>query len=260
MKIVVLTSSPRSTASYCIPLLAASTKADIVKVIYCRGEVVKNRKYFFRRLKKVWKIGILGAINGIIIRKWFDGADLKPGLIDIREVCLKLNIPFVETPSVNHPDTIMVMKEAEADLGISLSNSYISKRVFSIPRNGMINIHGEILPAFQNAQSVIWQIYEGSSVTGYTIHRIDSKIDTGDIIKQEVFPIVFKETLELTVRHTVDEILQRAGAGLVDVINNAEEYMSHPVPQKKGKTYTTPSLRQFTRIKRKFWDLSAKKD
>ena len=46
MRIVVLTSSARSTASYCIPLLAESGRAEIVKVIYCRGEIVKNRKYF----------------------------------------------------------------------------------------------------------------------------------------------------------------------------------------------------------------------
>ena len=151
------------------------------------------------------------------------------------------------------------MKEATADLGISLSNSYISKKVFSIPGNGMINIHGEILPAFQNAQSVIWQIYEGNSVTGYTIHRIDNKIDTGDIIKQEEIPIIFKETLELTVRYTVDEILRRAGAGLVDVINNTDYYLGHSVPQGKGKSYTTPSFWQFTRMKRKFRSLSEKR-
>jgi folate-dependent phosphoribosylglycinamide formyltransferase PurN len=37
----------------------------------------------------------------------------------------------------------------------------------------MINIHHELLPEFLGAQSVLWQLHEGSTKTGFTIHRID---------------------------------------------------------------------------------------
>src|SRR3712207_8581825 len=45
-----------------------------------------------------------------------------------------------------------LVKSADAALGLSLGNSYISSRIFTLPTYGMLNIHGEVLPDFQNAQ------------------------------------------------------------------------------------------------------------
>jgi methionyl-tRNA formyltransferase len=167
-------------------------------------------------------------------------------------LCKRLDIPYQETPFIGHPDTVKLFREANADLGISLGNPYIPTKVFSVPRFGMINIHGEILPQFQNAQSVIWQIYEGSKMTGYTIHKIDNRIDTGDILLQESFPIPLRDTLEQTVREGVDEILRKAGQGLAVVVNDFHALESGAKPQGKGKSYTTPSFTQFREMVRKF--------
>lgn len=258
MRIVILTSSRKSTASYCLPLLKNNTGAEIVQVIFSQGKIIKNRKYYWKRLKKVWKIGLLGALNGIRIRSWFEGRELKKNIKDIETLCNELGIPFAEVPSINNPGTVELMKSAHADLGISLSNSYIPKKVFSVPRFGMINIHGEVLPDFQNAQSIIWQIYENRPETGYTIHKIDSKIDTGDILLQERYPIKFQESLEDTVRTMVEETLISAGKGLVAVVNNYDHYSASTCPQGKGRTYTTPSITQFMQMKRNFKMLKMK--
>ena len=252
MRIVILTSNRVGTASYCLPDLVNSTNSEIVRVIYSRGIVKKDGAYYRKRLKKVWKIGILGAINGVRIRSWFKGSDKKENLRDIEAICKELGVDYAETPAINHATTVELIKTANADLGLSLGNSYIPKKVFSVPKFGMLNIHGEVLPDFQNAQSVIWQIYENSPVTGYTIHKIDNKIDTGEIVKQEKFPILFQSTLAETVRKTMDQILDKSCCGLIEVINNFEDYFNKARTQGKGKSYTTPSYRQFRRIKRNF--------
>jgi methionyl-tRNA formyltransferase len=144
------------------------------------------------------------------------------------------------------------MSSANPDLGLSLGNNYIGSKIFSLPLFGMLNIHGEILPAFQNAQSVIWQLYEESSETGYTIHKIDKKIDTGEIVKQEAFPIIFKSSLSETVSVTNYEILKKSATGLIEVLNNFDQYYQNAKPQGKGKAYTTPSLSQFIKIYQNF--------
>ncbi len=259
MRIVILTSSRKSTASYCLPLLKKHSGAEIVQVIYSQGKIIKNRKYYWKRLKKIWKIGLPGALNGIRIRSWFDGRELKKNIDDIEKLCHELHIPFEEVPAINNPRTIELMKSANADIGISLSNSYIPKKVFSVPRFGMINIHGEVLPDFQNAQSIIWQIYENRPETGYTIHKIDNKIDTGDILLQEKYPIQFQDSLENTVRVMVEVTLEKAGKGLVKVINEFERLSHDAKPQGKGKTYTTPSIGQFLRMQRNFKSLKNKR-
>jgi methionyl-tRNA formyltransferase len=258
MRIVILTSIRKGTASYCIPLIKASTSAEIVQVIYSRGQIKKDLAYYRKRWRKVMRIGLLGALNGVRIRPWFEGAGLKQQLTDIEQLCRQLDLPFLETPFIGHPDTLAAMQRADAHLGISLGNPYIPKRIFMQPGMGMINIHGEVLPEFQNAQSIIWQIHEGSGFTGYTIHKIDQRIDTGDILKQERFPIPFRETLEETVRCGVDEILRRAGSGLVDVINHYPEMEKQARAQGKGRSFTTPSMVQFRRIKRQFEHLKSR--
>ena len=204
------------------------------------------------------KIGFIGALNGIRMRKWYSHSNNPElSLLDIELICSQHNIRFETTPSINTERTRELMSSANPDLGLSLGNGYIGSKVFSIPKKGMINIHGEILPQFQNAQSVIWQIYENSHETGYTIHKIDKKIDTGDIIKQERFPILFKNSLSETVRTTSAEILKRAAMGLIDVLNNFDQYYQKAIPQGKGRHYTTPGFFEFLRIRRAYLKLRA---
>jgi methionyl-tRNA formyltransferase len=253
MRVVILTSSRTGTASYCLPLLLSESKAEIVQVIYSEGMISNRKKYYRQKIKKIARIGFFGALNGIRIRKWFSLEAIKGERIeDIEKICEKAKIPFAVTQTIGSSETVGIMKSCAPDLGLSLGNSYIPSKVFSIPGQGMLNIHGEILPEFQNAQSVIWQLYEGSRMTGYTIHKIDRKIDEGDILKQEKFPILFKPTLKATVAHSCAEILRRAAIGLIDVLDHFDQYDLQSQRQGKGRTYTTPSIRQFMRIVRNY--------
>lgn len=259
MRIIILTSQRKGTASYCLPLLIAGTKAEIGMVVLNEGQVKKKRNHYKKKLKKIFRIGILGAINGIRIRNWFNVSQVNNVPIgDIEEICKQHNIPFHTTSSINSARTQELFKSCQPDLGLSLGNSYIGPKIFSIPTNGMLNMHGEILPDFKNAQSVIWQIYEGNSVTGFTIHKIDKGIDTGDILIQEKFPIIFKDTLRETIATNCSLILQNAAKGLVEIVNNFDQHSGKAMRQGTGKSYTTPSIWQFMKIKRQYRKLKEK--
>jgi methionyl-tRNA formyltransferase len=120
----------------------------------------------------------------------------------------------------------------------------------------MINIHHEILPDYQNAQSVIWQLYNGSKNTGYTIHRIDSKIDHGAILYQQSIPITFRNSLADTVAYTFAQNMMASTAGLNHVICHLDELIKSAREQGKGKNYTTPTLMSFIKILRMYKRLS----
>jgi methionyl-tRNA formyltransferase len=253
MRIVILTSNRKGTASYCLPVLLERAGVEVVQVI-CNQGVVKNKSAYYRqKFRKILKIGLFGAINGVRMRKWFSitSVDGKP-IEDIEDICRRSNIPFAITAGINTKETMGLMTACAPDLGLSLGNSYIASKVFSIPHHGMVNIHGEILPKFQNAQSVIWQLYEGQAETGYTIHKVEKKIDTGHILKQERFPILFGDTLGQTVTDSCTEILKKAAAGLAEVVSNYELHERNAIIQTAGTSYTTPSLRQFLRIHKNF--------
>lgn len=192
------------------------------------------------------QIGALGALNGIRMRGWYDGP---PGA-DIVELCDRLGVPVFETDQTNADQTVRLMREAKAELGLSLGNSYIAERVFNVPEFGMINVHGERLPDYQNAQSVIWPIYNLESTTGLTIHQMDCSIDTGTILYREEFPIVFRARLEDTVRTTTKITRQRTPAAVRYVCENYERLLTEAITQKRGRAFTTPTIRQFMRMVR----------
>ena len=249
MRIVIITSSLQGTAATCIPPLAEHPDIEIALVIYSRGEIVNRARARRRKLKKLWKIGLLGALNGLRIRPWFTaGVARKLGPTSVTELAARYGFRLEETPRVNCARTIELMREANADLGVSLGNGYLGSKVFSAPKYGMINSHGEILPQFQGAQSVIWQLYEGQAETGYTIHQIDRHIDTGPILYQEKIPLELQPTLRETVSHNCARIREAASKGLPYVVSHYPELAAQSRPQSGGRTYTTPSFWQFLRI------------
>ena len=232
------------------PLFISKSKVqnvpyNIIGVVYVQKTAVKTYRFYIRKLRKVIKIGVLGTINGIRIRSWFSHPSNHSTL---QEVCQKYQIPFFQVPTVNSLETIQCINSMSPDLGISLGNSFIAKKIFTLFPNGMINIHGEILPEYQNAQSIIWQIYNGSTKTGFTIHKINERIDQGDILFQEEYPIHFKSSLKETVSFNSELTSNKATIGLIELLSNYEQYFNKSKSQGKGSSYTTPSIWSFIRI------------
>lgn len=253
LKVIILTSSHRGTAAHHLPQLVQSNCCDVAMVIVAEGQSGSKKKKLKRTIKKIFKIGVLGALNGIRMRKWYgELAAPYTNITDIRDTCKEHNIPYHSVPTVNSPETHKLFSDAAADIGISLGNGYIGKKVFSKPKYGMINIHHEILPDYQNAQSIIWQIYNNSKHTGYTIHKIDKNIDTGDILLKEHIDINFQESLPLTVAVTSADLLKASLKGLIKVLSNWDYYNENAQPQGTGNHYTTPTFSQYLKIQRNF--------
>lgn len=249
LKVIILTSSTTGTPAYFIPILHENANIHIVSIVVNTNTAGTTKKSKKKRLSKIFKIGFLGAINGIRMRRWFgEMRDNYLPKINLVNYCNTQGININYVPSINCGETIELFTKADADLGISIGNSYISKKIFSVPAMGMINTHGEILPDYQNAQSVIWQIYNSSKNTGFTIHKINSKIDQGEILYQEKITLKFKETLSKTVAYNCAEITKKSAEGLVKLLNNFDYYFNNAKIQGNGSHYTTPTIWQFLTI------------
>lgn len=255
MKVVILTSSLNGNAAFQLEQLLISTEISVEMVIYNQGEIINKRKFYQRKISKIMKVGLIGALNGIRMRKWYSrDAKAYLNVAAIDQICLENNIRFKRTPTINCKRTISLFKEANADIGLSLGNGYIGSKVFNIPKYGMLNVHHEQLPAYQNAQSVIWQIFNGKSFTGYTIHKINKKIDAGEIIYQEMFPIEFRKDLADTVSYNYSLLWKRSALGMIVILEDFHYYFNNGNPQnhQDRNVYTTPTIFQFFRIKKRF--------
>jgi len=249
INVIILTSASRGSASVHLAELIKSKKINVKLVIISKGKITNKMSYYRRKLSKAINIGLFGVFNGIRMRKWYNNDTVEfMNLEPVESLCKRYKIPFKITPTINCSQTIKYFNNINADLGLSLGNGYIGSKIFSIPKFGMINIHHEELPAYQNAQSIIWQIYNNSPNTGYTIHKVDKNIDTGDILLKDKVPIIFKENLRKTVYYTYAKLWEKSSKGLVKLLENFEFYSNISYKQGSGSSYTTPSLFQFFKI------------
>lgn len=246
MRIMILTSSTHGQASLALAKLVASPDIDVAMVLFNERRVSNVWKERRRKLRKIRRIGPLGAMVGIKLRKWFREDVTKVLNIDSLEVtCRRLGIHFETTPEINCNQTRELVGNAGTELGLSLGNGYIGSRVFNLPEYGMVNVHHELLPEFRGAQSVIWQIYKGSAVTGYTIHQIDRRIDTGNILYREEMRIELMPSLRETVSHNYRRLLDASVDGLVHTIGNYQQLVAAAQPQGSGRTFSTPTAWQY---------------
>lgn len=81
------------------------------------------------------------------------------------------------------------------DYLISVANFYkLSDTILALPKKYCINCHDALLPRYAGLYSTSWAIYNNEKTHGITWHIMNSKIDTGDILKQKEIDIDPEET------------------------------------------------------------------
>ena len=260
MRVAILSSVPRHFASLCVPALVADPHIELVLTVQNVGQPTRRRPSFRRKLRKMLKIGLLGALSGLRMRAWFnDSVTALLAIEELDEVCRRDDVRYETTPRVNCETTRRLFREADLDLGLSLGNGWIGPRLFGIPRHGMINVHHEVLPRYRGARSVVWQIHDGSRETGFTIHQIERDIDAGKILHQERLPIEFRENLAATTSHNYARLLQASAAALPRVARDYANLERQARAQGRAPSYTTPTFRQYRRMVRQHDRLAAKR-
>lgn len=247
LNVAIITSSEWGSAAHHVPVLLREAKNyHISTVLLNTASTPKNVRWAKRKIQKILKIGPLGALIGWRMRQWYttDVSDLLD-MTSIDKTASNSNLVLHRIEGLNSRAMQEALEASGADVAISLGNGFIAPRIFSTPRFGMLNVHHEELPRFRNAQSVIWQLHEGRSQTGYTIHEVTRQIDGGRILKQESNRINFKDTLRKTVSHTYAATWEAAAVGLAEVLNAFDTHLTAAIEQGKGGHFTTPTYRQF---------------
>jgi methionyl-tRNA formyltransferase len=114
----------------------------------------------------------------------------------------------------------------------------IPQWMIQLPRLGNLNLHGSLLPNYRGAAPIQWAIANGESVTGVTTMRIDTGLDTGDILMQRGMEIGAEDTAE-----TLGPRLAVVGAALmVETLRGLESGAVRAVPQDDARATLAPIL------------------
>jgi len=65
----------------------------------------------------------------------------------------------------------------------------LPESILSLPKNGFLNLHFSLLPAYRGAAPAQRALHNGETVTGVTVFKLDKGMDTGPIYTQETLPI-----------------------------------------------------------------------
>lgn len=260
MRYAVVVSSPQNYASlFVMRATQAPVSAKLVTVLYCHGALPATstaRTRMKRRMRKSLRLGLLGTLNGLRLRRWY-GSLLADRLCcpSLEDACTSAHIPLVHISGFWDEPSRDRLRALDVDLALSLGNGIIPPSFFRIPRLGMVNVHHELLPEYRGAQTVLWQLHDASRATGYSVHEITERLDAGRILLRERIPIQWRRSLKQTVIDTTAEVQSRSIEGLLNLLEDYEGHLERAIANDGMKVYTTPSTRAMLRIYRNYFAL-----
>jgi phosphoribosylglycinamide formyltransferase 1 len=98
--------------------------------------------------------------------------------------------------SVNDPQTLALLAEAEPDLVVVHGTRIIAERVLREIAVPVVNVHAGITPRYRGVHGGYWAFADGRpELAGTTVHLVDAGIDTGGILGQGTFERAQDDTI-----------------------------------------------------------------
>jgi len=170
------------------------------------------------------------------------GRGLEPSSSPVKQRAVQLELPIAQPESIRNNnefrDQLSALK-ADAIIVVGYGR-IIPQWMLDLPPLGNINLHASLLPKYRGAAPIQWAIARGETITGVTTMKIDSGLDTGDILLQREIPIASSDTAE-----TLTPRLSAVGADLtVETLRQLGDGKIHPRPQDHRRATLAPILKK----------------
>jgi methionyl-tRNA formyltransferase len=160
----------------------------------------------------------------------------------VKQRALELGLQVVQPDKIKNNEEFrsqLLSLKPEAVIVVGYGR-LIPQWMIDLPPLGNINLHGSLLPKYRGAAPIQWAIACGETVTGVTTMKIDSGLDTGDILLQKEIPIEPKDDAE-----TLAPRMATMGAELVhDTLQGLRAGTVHPTPQDNSRASLAPILKK----------------
>ena len=121
----------------------------------------------------------------------------------IKSLAGSMGIAVIRPRSVNRPEYITQIRTIAPDVIVSVAAPEIFKaELLGVPRLGCINIHSGRLPTYRGMMPTFWQMQRGERAITITVHRMAEKLDAGDVLATQMFPIAPRDSLDRVIKGT----------------------------------------------------------
>ena len=123
------------------------------------------------------------------------GRKKEPAMCPAKECAVKHAIPVYQPEKLSDGIAADPVLAWDPDLiVVAAYGQIIPDTILNAPKYGCLNVHTSLLPAYRGASPIQQVILDGCETTGVTVMRMDSGLDTGDIIAQCEVAIAPDET------------------------------------------------------------------
>ena len=105
-----------------------------------------------------------------------------------------LGLPVYQFESLRKEGVELVRSLAPDVMVTAAFGQILSQELLDIPKYGVFNVHGSLLPAHRGASPIQASLLAGDEVTGVTIMRTALAVDSGDVILKKPLPIFPDDT------------------------------------------------------------------
>ena len=258
MKIVIIArEEPVFMGPFLIKLIEARRNEIKLLALGSLREAGPKPKTFWANLERLYAYWLLFELRGfarvLLTRLWwyilrFLGPWGEPfDRFSLDRAAKRLKIPLRHIKNPNDEDFLKKLKAIEPDLIFNQSDYMMKSELLNIPRSGVVNRHGSLLPKHRGRVASFWSHLEGKY--GVTIHFVDEGIDSGPIILQKELQIdpcscyfrVLKSVFDASYA-IANEAFNQLEAGTVNLMpNKIEEGSIHRFP-------TIAELKEYRKI------------
>ena len=162
----------------------------------------------------------------------------------LKSFCKNKNIEYRIMKNSNDVGLEDWIYNLKPDLIVVFSmSSLLSKKIFSIPKYGTINLHPAYLPDYRGPNPCFWQYYDMEMNPGATVHYINEGEDLGDIIYQQRISIEFG----IKSKDRLDKLISELGVNLlIKAINDIESEVAPRIIQNlKSNTVRARNIKEY---------------
>ncbi len=254
MRIIILTQSDpfylAKNIKYLIENIPVHSK--IVATVVFDVSPFGKRESFTEKAKKTYDIfGAKFFFHYVLeyLKSSFDSGN------DVKHVLSQNDIPVINLQkSVNHQESLDVLRSYNPDLLISIAgNQIFKKQLIDLAPKGCLNLHTALLPKYRGLMPSFWVLKNDEKETGVSVFFVDEGIDSGPILVQKRIRIEEGMTQEQLIRKSkkvgMDAIIESINliyTGTYELIPNPESdktYYRFPKKEdirefyKKGKKF-----------------------
>lgn len=253
MRIFIIVDNDRFFIPDMLYRFISKCKEDLVGIGIVKKKYSTWSKYIINMWKEFKKKLVIFGLAGLfklffklILRdiKYY----LQGKVNSTKKIAEKFNIKCHKLFDINSPESLLLLKQCNIDLIISIQDQIFGKELIHLPKLGCINKHAALLPKYCGVWPIFWAMLNNEKEVGITIHWIDKGIDTGKIILQKRIPVREDDTLFSLYKR----VFGLCSEVLLNAINEINKNPECGIQQfvSDGKYFSFPQRKDMERLKK----------